>query len=324
MHGRQIRSFLVILGLTALVWLAVAMSEKNEYSIPVKVEMSGFDAKRYAVLQSDSMLTLQVETSGFNALFLSLRKEPVTIQVDMKDESIRRYHRQGTGGRLEVCRTVSVSDLTELLGRQLSSYGVHQLGSGKDSLVLVLCERNSKTFQPDISRVRINFADGYGLYGEPLMVPSEVTLYGPQEVLATIGSVKVQPVELNNVSETGNFRLMLDTSWRNLGDIYASVNSVTLRIPVGRYVEREYSVPVNVDGADTTMHLRLYPDHVALRVWVAEEDVAKVSAERFKVSVDYRDIQSGASKLKLRLSSFPEDVRVRSIVPEEIQYVIIQ
>lgn len=324
MRGRQIRYFLVILGLTALVWLAVAMSEKHEYSIPVKVEMTGFDAKRYAVLEADSSLMLQIESSGFNALFLSLKKEPVTIQVDMQKENVRRYRRHSVDGRGDLCRAVSVSDLSGLLERQLSSYGIRQLGSNKDSLMLILGERSSKTFRPDISDVRINFADGYGLYGQPLLVPAEVTLYGPQEILATISQLKVQPVEFDNVHETANFRVALDTSWKALGDIYTSDSRLTIRIPVERYVEREYSVPVTIEDVDTTMHIRLYPDHATLRVWVAEEDVPTVTADRFKLSADYRDILSQTPKLKLRLSQFPESVRVRSIGPEEIQYVIIK
>lgn len=324
MRGRQIRSFVVILGLTALVWLAVAMSEKQEYSIPVRVEMAGFDAKRYAVLEADTSLTLQVEASGFNALFLSLKKTPVTLRVDMNGEAVRRYIRRTADGQREICHAVAVSDLSEPLSRQLSPYGARQMGSSRDSLVLVLVERGSKTFRPDISQVRINYADGYGLYGQPLLVPSEVTLYGPQEILATIDELKVQPVEFNNVSESSNFRVSIDTSWKSSGDLYASVNMLTLSIPVGRYVEREYSVPVTVDGADTSMHLRLYPDHVTLRVWVAEDAMGSVTSDRFHVTADYGDIQEGAARLRLRIAQFPKTVRVRSITPEEIQYVIIQ
>ena len=80
MRGRQVRSFLVILGITALVWLAMALSESHEYSLPVKVRFSGYDAKRYAVVHIDTSLILKVEATGFNALFYSLRREPLTVQ----------------------------------------------------------------------------------------------------------------------------------------------------------------------------------------------------------------------------------------------------
>ena len=45
------KHFLVILGLTALVWLGVSMSENDEYPMRVRVEMTGYDTVRYFVLR---------------------------------------------------------------------------------------------------------------------------------------------------------------------------------------------------------------------------------------------------------------------------------
>ena len=50
--------------------MAMAMSEKREYNLSVKLRMTGFDLKRYAVLNADTVMTLQVESTGFNALLL--------------------------------------------------------------------------------------------------------------------------------------------------------------------------------------------------------------------------------------------------------------
>ena len=93
MRGRQIRSFLVILGLTSLVWLGMAMSETKEYNLPVKVSFSGFDTKRFAVVGADTSMTLQVESTGFNAFILSLNKKMMTFEVDIKNEAVHRYTR---------------------------------------------------------------------------------------------------------------------------------------------------------------------------------------------------------------------------------------
>ena len=48
------------------------MSEVREYPVRVKVEMTGFDRRHYAVVEADSMLTLQVEATGFSTLLMSL------------------------------------------------------------------------------------------------------------------------------------------------------------------------------------------------------------------------------------------------------------
>lgn len=323
MRGRQIRTFLVVLGITALVWLAVAMSESHEYTLAVSVTPTGFDAKRYAVSRVDTSLTVQFRATGFNALFLSLREEPPVLQIDVNGEAVRRYTRR-RGNEEDLYRIVAVVDIAPQLSEQLSSFGVSYVGSTKDSLLLVLNERASRTFVPDLGALKINFSDGYGLYGEPLVTPAEVTLYGPRDVLETIEHIGVKPVELSDVRQSGVYQVPLDDSWSTLGDVYSTADHLTITIPVKRFIERRFTVPVTVADVDSFHALRLYPDHVELNVWVSQDDLPTVSAESFLVTANYADILAGQQHLKLRVSRFPYNVRIRSVSPSQIDYVIIK
>ena len=113
----------MILGLTALVWLAMAMSERKEYNLPVKVKMTGFDTKRYAVVSADTLMMLQVESTGFNVFFLGLKKEPLTIEFDIKNEAVHR-HSQRRETVVDLFRTVAVADLSTLLSDLLSGFTI--------------------------------------------------------------------------------------------------------------------------------------------------------------------------------------------------------
>lgn len=301
----------------------MAMTETREYSLPVNIRFSGFDAKRYAVVSADTAVTLQVESSGFNMFLLSIRKESPTFDFDVRNEFVRR-HLQKRGIADDLCLSVALSDLIAMLSDRFSSFDVKAVGAARDSLQLVLNERAHKVFHPDLNQLRIVFSDGYGLYGEPMVSPMEVTLFGPPEVLAAIDRVGVKPTQLDNVCETGSFRVPLDDSWKKKGDVYASTEMLTINIPVKRYVERDVVVPITIDASGTGEHLRLYPDRVVLRVWVAQDEVAAISPDRFLVCANSDDIISGAQKLKLTLSRFPRNVRIRSMEPEEIEYIIIK
>lgn len=325
MRGGQVRTFIVILGITFLVWVAVAMSESREYTLPLRVTYTGFDAKRYAVVRTDTVLTVQVRSTGFNAMFLSLRGEPTRVTLDIHHEAVHRYARQ-EGGKTELYRTTAVADLSTLIGEQLTPHGMQFEGSGKDSLQLVLVERSSRRYVPDLRALRVNFSDGYGLYGQPTVTPSEITLYGPRGVLDSIEGIGVVETELNEVQESGTYVLRLDEKWKQRGDIFASADKLTITIPVRRFVERRFTVPVVVEGGDSALvnGLRLYPERVELDVWVSQEDMSSVTEDRFEVVASYADILSGEQKLKLRVSRFPQSVRIRSVSPEEIAYVIIK
>lgn len=300
------------------------MSEDHDYTLRLRVEMTGYDTRRYAVVHADSTLSLTVQSSGFRALLLGLRDELPTVKVNMAGDAVTHY--AGVfDGRNCLYRSVAVN--RELLEGCLGGYGISRSSSEDDSLLLVLTERASRRFRPDISGVEILFSDGYALYGSPKVEPAEVTLYGSPEALAKVTSLKAKAMTLANISLSDVYTVPLDDSWKQEGDIYASTEELKLFIPVEKYVERQYTLPVTVDSPQPVANgqqLRLYPDNVTLRVWVAQRDVPSVAADRFTVAVDYADIAAGATSLKPRITRFPESVRVRSIEPAEVQYVIIK
>lgn len=300
----------------------MAMSEPRDYPVQVRVEMTGFDAKRYAVVKADSMVTLQVQSTGFSALIHSMKGKPLVLRLNIDGDEIRRYSPQGGESRL-VCRSVAVNDLRDKLKDQLSERGMKMVGSAKDSLHLVLSERKGRTYKVDISGVKIGFAEGYGLFGEPAVSPSEVTLYGDEERLAKIDKVSVKPLVVNNLNKTSTFKLELDNSWSE-GDIFASVESVSLKVPVEQYVEKEYSLPVTVVDRDSLVRINLYPDHVTLKVWVPRNDLNAVTAEHFSATADYGEVSEHKRSLPVRLNRFPKNVRLHSLTPEEVQYTIIK
>ena len=322
-RGQQTRSFLIILGITALVWLALSLSERHEYPVRLRVDMQGYDSVRYAIVERDTSLTLQGNMRGFNALLLSLRGSALRVTVNMAGSNVRRYNSLQEGRR-RVCRSVAESDIEEELRRQLSFYGFRDLTTVRDSLCLVLAERSHKTVRVNLNGLKLSFADGYGLYGEPSVTPSEVTLYGPAEVLERMTEVNIQPMTIKEISASRRCTLRIDSSWEPGEDVRCSSDTISLFIAVEPFVERQFSLAVSVPGADTTQRLHLYPDHVTVDVWIPQREVAQVSADRFSVEADYHDIQQGASSLPVTLSRFPNNVRLRSVKPAQVQYVIIK
>ena len=317
------RHFLAILALTALVWTGVVMSEYHEYPFQLEVDMSGFDANRYAVLSADTALVLNVEQPGFDALWLSLRKGPQLLSVDVRDVAVHRFVRQRQGVK-ELCFSIAVSDLGERFHERFDRYGARRFSSSRDSVRLVLVERAHKTLRPSIANVSLSFADGCGLYGEPVVSPREVTLYGPEEALSQINELHVKPIRIHGIDGSHGYRLALDPVWNEFGDVHVSTEYLTLKLPVESFVERDYTLPVSVEGIDGNVNLRLYPDRVTARVWVAQKDITEVSAAQFSLVADYRDVLKGSRRLKLRMARFPEGVRLRSLSSDEVQYVIIR
>ncbi len=322
---RHINGFLVILLLTAAVWLVLSMSDYRDYPLQARVAMTGYDTHRFAVLDRDSTLALQVQANGFSALALGLRRQPVILTLDMSADIVR-HHSQTTPGNPagHHCRAVALADCSETLRTQLARRGVRNVSTSRDSLRLTLVPRASKTLPVSIAPLQIAFADGYGLYGQPTVTPSEITLYGPQQALDRITELPVCHMVLSGIAAGGAHSVPLEPVWQSLGDVSPSADKVLVDLPVEPYVERTYTLPVALPGIDTTLRLHLYPDRVSLQVWIARRDIASVSARSFEVTADPADILAGNPHLTPRLARFPDHVRVKSLSPSEIQYVIIK
>lgn len=298
------KHFLVILGLTALVWLGVSMSETDEYPMRVRVEMKGYDTVRYAVLQADTSLNVQVRMSGFNALLNGLHHFVPTVEVTLAEGQT----------------SVAVHTLNDQLRQSI--LGAKQVDSETDTLRIVLAERSHRIYRPRIDGVNFAFVEQYGLYGEPIITPSTVVLYGPAEVLASIPEVRATPTELCNIKSTSTFRIPLEPVWEQYADVHPSCREVEVYLPVEAYVEKVYNVPIQVENADSTVDLRLYPPQAKVRVWVAQRDLGH--EPEFTVSVNYRDALSRDGRVVPHLSQFPSYVRLRNVEPKEVQCVIIK
>ena len=162
------RRFLVILGLTAIVWLGVSMAEPMEYSVRVRVDYVGYDTVRYALASADTAYNVRIGSDGYTAFLIGLLDQEARVQVSVSGQGLQR--------------AVSVDNLYSAVREELPS--IRSVSCNTDSLRVTLVERSSKTFRPTVDNVNFEFAEQYGLYGQPVITPSEVTLYGSEADLA--------------------------------------------------------------------------------------------------------------------------------------------
>ncbi len=284
------------------------MSETHDYPMSLKIEMTGVDTVQYAVVSADTILPLQVGMSGINAVVVSLFDIQPVVEVDMS-----------AGG---MHRAIAISDCADNIREQLAAIGTPRINNNSDSLRLRLARRGSRSFPIRLDSVDFTFADQYGLYGQPIVEPKTVTLYGDDSLLATIDAVQLQSTRIEGVNATTTYKLKLDKKWMELGDIHTDVDEATLYLPVEQFIERVYNVPVELDTPDTTLRLRLYPESVKVCVWIAQCDIDR--NPDFRVTINYEDILAGNTHVTPRLEQFPAWLRPRSIEPAQVQCVLIK
>ena len=300
------RSFWIILLITAAVWVVSRMSEHDNYPLQVRLSWQGYDTARYAMVSADTVLPVVVNSNCFQAIarHFIVKREAYVLHV--------------AGDT-----TVTVgSRLFDDMASQLGFVGLHGVSSSVEHLQLRLSERRSRAYAPQLRGVEFRFADQYGLSGQPRLEPDSVWLYGDTASLAQVEGLCTAPAVIDGVSDSGCFRLALEPVWRNYPALRASVDSVTLFLPVERFIEKTISVPVTLLCDDNQVRARLYPERVDVALWVSARRYDDLLADMVEAEVEYTS--SAGKTLDVRVTRFPSFARVKSVSPSTLQYVIIK
>ncbi len=90
-----------------------------------------------------------------------------------------------------------------------------------------------------------------------------------------------------------------------------------------RFTEKSFDLPLQVVGADSTMRINLYPSHVKLVAWVPVNEFENYRPRDFHATVHY-DATVSSNDMEVRIEQYPGTVRVKSIEPKNVKYVIIK
>lgn len=300
------RSFWIILLLTAVAWGVARMSEHDDYPLQIKVSWQGYDTARYAVVQADTVLPVVVNSNCFHAITRYFRVKRVPFVLYVQGDTV-----------------VPVGDrLFDEVSSQLGFVSLHGVSSRAEQLTFRISERSSRAYQPRLRDVEFHFADQYGLSGAPRMEPDTVWLYGDTATLARVEELVTAPSVIEGVSDSGYYRLALDPVWRQYPALRVSTDSVSLFLPVERFVEKTISVPVTFLCDDHQLRVRLYPERVDVTLWVSAKRYNDLLADMVEAEVEYTP--ASGKTLAVKVSRFPSFARVKGVSPSTLQYVVIR
>ena len=284
------------------------MSEHNDYPLDIKVEWVGYDTAQYVVTRSDTLLPVVVNSNCFQAIgrYRAVRRKPYTITTAADT-------------------VVKVGDrLFDDIRKQYGFHGTHGFKSTTEQLTFAVEERHRRGYVPQLRDVEFRFADQCGLSGSPVIAPDTVWVYGSPEHLDKIESLYTAPAILGPIGDSGYRTLALAPLWRKYPDLRVSTDSIHLFLPVDRYVEKTFSVPVRVQGADNTTQIRLYPERVDVTLWVPIDAYDQTTDDMVHVVADFNPDDTRSHDLPVRVTLFPANTRIRQIAPSAVQYVIIR
>ena len=167
---------------------------------------------------------------------------------------------------------------------------------------------------PDLD---LTYEKQFNRHGKIQITPDSVTVYGPKNKIKTIDNIHTEHLSLKNVNSNidKNLSLQLEDM------IKADCKEVNVKMNVEKYTEAIANVKIN---NNTDNKLRLFPDKVKIKYIVYLSDYNIINENSFTVNIDANDITPENNSLPVYLVDYPNNTRIISIEPKEVEYIITE
>ena len=301
-------TFLIFLALSTAAWFLVKLSEDYVTQTTFRVLMEEVPSDKW-ISSDEQSVKMSLNIDGFHTLRYKMIREPnrfVTIPLNEVP------YRLENGNTYSFSSQYVAEKVAERLGITASDITMN------DAKVYFTMDALKSKVVPVVLQSNITTARQYDIYGIPMLDPSSVTIFGPQEVMDSIKLVRTELLSRDNVNQSFSTTLPLDLLD---GQIHSNTKEVKVEVQVEKYTEMDVEVPIKV--ADS-LKVRFFPETMSVKCLVAMRDYASITPESFTVSVDKEQLKAMQPLLDVRLATWPPTVQILNTRPDKVEYLIVQ
>lgn len=304
---QQFSSMMIFVLIAVLFWLLIKLSSNYTVTEPLTINIK--DEPANLVLTNGTQnIKVTLSTSGFELLHYyfkpsSRRKVDISLEeVPLHKDSESTYSFGSSYAREKIANFLTLEPNEVSFDESRIVLNMEQLDSVKVKV---------------IPNVDLTYEKQYNRLGKIHLTPDSVTIYGPKNNISSIDNVYTQTLTLRNVNQNIDTDLPLKLDEM----LNADHKNVNVKIFVEKYTEAVANVPIINDSKET---LRLFPDKVKIKYIVSLTDYSIIKESSFKVNIDTADIKSENNFLPIYLTDYPNNTKILSIEPKEVEYIIIE
>ena len=304
---QQFSSMMTFVFIAVLFWLLIKLSSNYTVTEPLTINIKDTPAN-LVLTNGTQKINVTMSTSGFELLHYyfkpsSRRKVDISLEeVPLHKDSESTYSFGSSYAKEKIANYLALEPSEVSFDENRISLNMEQLDSVKVKI---------------IPNVDLTYEKQYNRLGKIQLTPDSVMIYGPKNKISSIDNVYTQNLTLRNINQNidTDLPLKLDES------INADHKDINVKIFVEKYTEAIANVPITNNSKEK---LRLFPDKVKIKYIVSLTDYNIIKENSFKVNVDTADINPENNYLPIYITDYPNNTRIISIEPKEVEYIIIE
>lgn len=303
---RDLLTFVIFLVISFFFWFLQWMKEDIEMQMTVPIEVVNVPKNILLTTELPKSLHVNVKDKGATILSYYFSRPVPVYRIDFQELAVNR-------GKAVITPDLIVAQLSKKFVQSLEITSVVP-----STLTLHFSKGESKVV-PVSLLTSVATTATCGISGEWQVSPSHVTIYAPADKLKEITRIYSELIEWRLAKDTIHTTVLL----QKIDGVKIVPQKLRVMVPIEPFSEKKLEVPISVKGAPLGYTMRIFPVKVNLVCRVPVSRYDDISANDFKLVVDFSTMQQNADlKYAVRLVQAPAHVSKIRFQPEEIEVLM--
>lgn len=308
LFSKKVFTFIICLCIASLLWVVHALNVNYKYTLHIPVKFSNLPNNKLIVGDLPEKLDIEIKTSGLKLLFIIFNKNNSEIQID--------FNSLKTNAKSQA---YSISNGNFNL-RNSINFNVEILKIRPDTLFFTGNNASARLIPVKLN-LRAEMKPGFTLTSKPTINPAYVSVSGDSIAISKLDTIYTTSITLKEVCKNYSSSIVLQ---KPDGNIHYNVKEVQVNFNVDRLTETTLKLPVEFINKTTNETIKLLPNVVTIKYLVSMKDYDNITANSFKATVNYNQVKEHQKNLKVELIRKPSEVKIVSIEPSNISYLIFK
>lgn len=309
--NRKLGIYIICLLLSCLLWLLITLSERYDTEIIFPVSYSNIPKSKVVTNRLPETITATVNAVGFNLLWYKLKGQGDTIIMEIPASKLREHN-----GKFYTLTNNRLEKISTQLGDKIKVMRI-----SPDTIYVDFAEKLKRKLRVK-HQVEYSLKKQYGLADSIKADPSTVNVSGPKHIVERLQYAETEKIILNDLSESQQLVVKFNKAEHTAAITY-SPETVNLIIPVEKYTEGSFEIPLTVRNLPKGSRLKIIPEKVKITYLVGLSKYDKVDASAFTVGFNYKNLPKGkGNKIKVEVMGAPSFVNSVKVEPVSVEYII--
>ncbi len=287
----------------ALLWVSVNMSYEYLITTSMPLVIEHLPVDKAIASPFPKAVQVKLRGNGWRSAAFMIGADPL-CRIDLNSlESDRR-----------------VLTLGDIVDRITMPHGIQAVDMKPESIFIAF-DRYAQRRVPAVLNAAIVFRSGYGQVGPVMISPESITVGGAASLLSTISSWPTAHATFADITSSLDAEIILADSTSHY--LTLSPRAVRVRIDVQQFAEKPITgLPVAILAVPPNKEVILIPPKMDIVVRGGIEQLAVLTNDSFRASVDYGTILSDSTGYTDAMIVLPAGVQLVSKRPDRMQFIV--